>query len=127
MSLEILHVVLFIVGWVLFVLAQAQNSIRSSTNGLSGKNGWAVWFQAHAIELAVRAFVSGCFYGFILKTTEGAIEAAGLHTTATGIAGMGGFFANAVAYQITGHIPQLRVETADVAPPINPPLPPKEN
>lgn len=112
-----LNVVVFVVGWVLFVLAQAQNSIKSSTNGLQGTAGWSRWFKIHAIDLAMRAFLSGLLYGFILHTVADKISAVGFPLTSTSIAGFGGLAANALLYQFFGLVPALRVEVADLAPP----------
>jgi hypothetical protein len=110
----ILDVSVFILGWVLFVLAQAQNSVKSKTNGL---NGLGAWFQMHAVNLATRAFFSALAYGFIVHTVASKIESAGLSLTATSVAGIGGYSANALLYQFFGYLPWLRVEVADLAPP----------
>lgn len=115
----------FAVGWLLFVLAQAQNSIRSKTNNLSGKAGWANWFQMHAIELAFRAFVSALLYGYLVHTVAAKIEAVGLQFTGTSIAGFAGIAANSVLYQFFGLVPWLRVEVGELAPPEDSkPMPP---
>jgi len=112
-----LNVALFIVGWVLFMLAQAQNSIRSNSNGLQGFAGWAGWFQMHVIDLAIRAFLSACFYGFLVQQAAAKIAAAGLSIESYGVAGVSGLAANALLYQVTGLIPGLRVEVPELAPP----------
>jgi hypothetical protein len=115
----ILDVSVFVLGWVLFVLAQAQNSVKSKTNGLSTVKDW---FKMHAVNLATRAFFSALAYGFIVHTIASKIESAGLQLTATSIAGIGGYSANALLYQFFGYLPWLRVEVADQAPP-GPPQP----
>lgn len=122
---HILNVSVFVIGWLLFVLAQAQNSIKSSTNGLQGKAGWVHWLQMHAIDLLMRGFVSGLLYGFILHTVADKISALGFPLTSTSIAGFGGLAANAVLYQFFGLIPALRVEVGELAPPAGPPAPAK--
>jgi hypothetical protein len=124
-KIAVLNVVVFVIGWVLFVLAQAQNSIKSSTNGLQGKAGWAQWFKIHAIELAWRAFGSGLLYHYIVQTTANKLAGLGLSLESTSIAGFGGLAANSVLYQVFGLIPWLRVEVADLTPPAAPPDPPK--
>lgn len=114
----ILDVSVFILGWVLFVLAQAQNSVKSKTNGLTSLKAW---FSMHAVNLATRAFFSALAYGFIVHTVAQKIESAGLSLTATSIAGIGGYSANALLYQFFGYLPWLRIEVADQAPPAIPP------
>lgn len=112
-----MNVAVFVLGWALFVLAQAQNSIKSTTNGLNGNSGWGMWFKIHAIDLAMRAFISALLYGFILNTVADKISALGFPLTSTSIAGFGGLAANAVLYQFFGLVPWLRVEVAELAPP----------
>lgn len=113
-KLQILDVSVFALGWILFVLAQAQNSVKSKTNGL---NTLKSWFQLHAVNLATRAFFSGLAYGFIVHTVSSKIASVGLQLTATSVAGIGGYSANALLYQFFGYLPWLRVEVADLAPP----------
>ena len=114
---EILNISVFVLGWVLFVLAQAQNSVKSKTNGLSSLKAW---FQMHAVNLATRAFFSALGYGFIIHTVAGKVADVGLPITSTAIAGIGGYSANALLYQFFGYLPWLRVEVADLAPPAQP-------
>jgi hypothetical protein len=113
----ILDVSVFILGWVLFVLAQAQNSVKSKTNGLTSIGSY---FRMHGVNLATRAFFSALAYGFIVHTIAAKIEAVGLSLTATSVAGIGGYSANALLYQFFGYLPWLRVEVADLAPPAEP-------
>jgi hypothetical protein len=113
-KLAILNVSVFILGWLLFVLAQAQNSVKSKTNGLTTLKDW---FRVHAVNLATRAFFSALGYGFIIHTVSAKIQAVGFPVTATTIAGLGGYSANALLYQFFGYFPWLRVEVADLAPP----------
>lgn len=108
---------IFMLGWLLFVMAQAQNSVRSKTNGLTGLSGW---FRLHAVNLATRAFFSALAYGFIVHTVAVKIQAVGFPVTATVSAGVGGYSANALLYQFFGYFPWLRVEVADLAPPAPP-------
>jgi hypothetical protein len=117
-KLAVLDASVFIIGWILFVLAQAQNSVKSKTNGL---NGVSDWFKLHAVNLATRAFFSALAYGFIVHTVAQKIEAVGgLQLTATSIAGIGGYAANGLLYQLFGFMPWFRVEVADLAPPAAP-------
>lgn len=119
-----LNVAVFAIGWALFVLSQAQNSIRSSSNGLQGAAGWRAWLKLHAIDLLTRAFFSAIAYGFILNQVSTKLQAVGFNVTATTIAGCGGFMANALLYQFFGLIPGLRVEVGELAPPAPTPLVP---
>jgi hypothetical protein len=114
---EILNISVFVLGWVLFVLAQAQNSVKSKTNGLTSLKAW---FQMQAVNLATRAFFSAIAYGFIVHTVSSKVAAVGFQLTATTIAGIGGYSANALLYQFFGVLPWLRVEVADLAPPAQP-------
>ena len=123
---EVLNISVYTLGWLLFVLAQAQNSVKSKTNGLTSLREW---FQGHAVNLATRAFFSALGYGFIIHTVAGKVADVGLAITSTAIAGVGGYSANALLYQFFGYFPWLRVEVADLAPPpdqapTNPPTAP---
>ena len=114
------NIVLFVMGWVLFVAIQAQNSIRSKSNGLaSGFAGLKQWLDMHWLTLAYRAFFSGLFYGLIVHTTTQKLQGLGFPVTSFMIAGIGGWSANGLLYQIFGLIPGLRIEVADLAPPPN--------
>jgi|HubBroStandDraft_6_1064221.scaffolds.fasta_scaffold244617_2 hypothetical protein len=112
-----LQIVLFSLGWILFVLAQAQNSVHSTTNGLAGWKGFARWLQLQALNLVTRAFFSALFFGFIVNSVTSKIQAVGLSVTSTTIAGVAGYAANALLYQIFGLVPWLRVEIPDLEPP----------
>ena len=117
---HVANITLFILGWGLFVAGQAQNSIRSKTNGLpEGFAGLQQWLSYHVVNLAQRAFFSGLFYGFIVHTIAAKLEAAGFPVTSYMIAGIGGWSANGLLYQIFGMIPGMRREVADFAPPPN--------
>ncbi len=114
------NVTLYLIGWTLFVAGQAQNSVRSKSNGLApGFAGFQQWISFHLVNLAQRAFFSGLFYGFILHSVGSKLQAAGLPITSYMVAGIGGWAANGLLYQIFGLIPGLRVEVADLAPPPN--------
>jgi hypothetical protein len=112
-----LNVAVFIIGWLLFVALQIQNSVRSSSNGLQGTAGWLAWLKLHAIELMLRAFVSALLYGYIVNQVQEKIAAVGFSLTSTSIAGFGGLAANSLLYQFFGLIPWLRVEVGELAPP----------
>jgi len=114
------NITLYLMGWVLFVAGQAQNSIRSKTNGLaSGIAGLQQWLSMHLVNLAQRAFFCGLFYGFIVHTVGIKLQTAGFPITSYMTAGIGGWAANGLLYQIFGLIPGLRVEVAELAPPPN--------
>lgn len=118
--MHILNIVLFSVGWILFVAGQAQNSITSKTNGLpTGWPGIKIWLRAHAVDLARRAFFSGLAYGFLIQTVSSKLQSIGFAISAHAIAGVSGFSANNLLYQFFGLFPGLRVEVADLAPPPN--------
>ena len=118
--MHIINIALYILGWVLFVAGQAKNSVSSKTNGLpAGFPGLKLWLSAHAVNLAQRAFFSGIFYTFLIHTVASEIQKAGMPFASYTIAGLAGFCANALLYQVFGLFPGLRVEIADFAPPPN--------
>ena len=123
-----LNIFVYVMGWILYVAAQAQNSVKSKTNGLaSGWRGIAEWLAMHGVNLATRAFFSALAYGFFIHTMATKIEAVGFSITSTAIAGSSGYAANAMLYQFFGLFPGLRVEVADLAPPANAQIVPYSN
>ena len=114
-----LNIIVFAVGWILFVAAQCKNSLNSKTNGLVGWLGIRTWLLAQAVNLLTRGFFSGLAYGFLVHTFSAKIDAVGFHVTSTTIAGVAGYSANALLYQFFGLFPGLRVEVSDLAPPAN--------
>lgn len=115
-----LNITVYIIGWLLYVAAQAQNSVTSKTNGLStGATGIGEWLRMHAVNLMTRAFFSALAFTFFIHTMAEKIHAVGFAVTSTAIAGCAGYAANAMLYQFFGLFPGLRVEVADLAPPPN--------
>jgi hypothetical protein len=115
-----LNILVYWTAWILFVGAQAQNSVTSKTNGLPA--GWAgikIWLIAHAMNLVNRAFWSAVACGFFIHYVATKVAAAGLPITTTTIAAVAGYCANGLLYQFFGLFPGLRVEVADFAPPAN--------
>ena len=119
MFLEALNILVYSLGWILFVAAQAQNSIASKSNSLQGWAGLKFWLQKQGVNLATRAFFSMLAYGFLIHTVASKIDGLGFHLSAHAIAGVAGYSANAALYQFFGLFPGLRVEVADLAPPAN--------
>jgi hypothetical protein len=113
-----INVVVYAIGWLLYVAAQAQNSVASKTNGLQlGLGGIKDWLRSHAVNLMTRAFFSALAYGFCVHAIAENIHAVGFFITSTAIAGVSGYSVNAMLYQFFGFFPGLRVEVADLAPP----------
>ena len=113
-----LNIIVYAVGWILYVAAQAQNSAASKTNSLTpGWVGMKVWAGGQAVNLCTRAFFSALAFGFFIHTLTAKINAVGFSVTSTAIAGCAGYAANAMLYQFFGLFPGLRVEVADLAPP----------
>jgi hypothetical protein len=112
---------IYTLGWLLFVFAQAQNSVRSNSNGLTGWPGLLKWLKLQAVNLATRAFFSALFYTYVVQFVTGKLQAAGLALHSTAVAGVAGYAANALLYQAFGLLPWLRVEVHDLAPPTDPP------
>lgn len=121
MKPEIMHAGIYSLGWLLFVGAQAHNSVRSTANGLTGWPGYAQWLKIQWINLLTRAFFSGILYAWVMGFVTDKIQAAGLALHADAIAGIAGYAANALLYQAFGMLPFLRVEVQDLAPPANAP------
>lgn len=119
MSPNALLVLVYILGWILFVAAQAVNSVRSSANGLTGWAGFRKWLTLQAVNLLTRAFFSAILFGWVIQFVAEKIAAAGLSLHATAVAGFAGYAANALLYQAFGLMPWLRVEVQDLAPPTN--------
>jgi hypothetical protein len=125
-----LNVSMFVVGWLLFLLAQMQNSVRSTSNGLDGLTGMKKWFRLQAVNILTRAFFSAALYPTLLKAAldklDGPLHSAGLSIAAWGLAGFAGYMANTAMFQIFGLIPGLRVEIPALVPPaaVNPTPPP---
>jgi hypothetical protein len=112
-----LSVTVFVVGWILFVAAQAKNSIASKSNSLTGWAGVKTWLLNQSVNLATRAFFSALAFGFIVHDVTTKIQAVGFSLESTTIAGVSGYAANALLYQFFGLFPFLRVEISDLAPP----------
>jgi hypothetical protein len=133
MKASAIEVGLFTAGWLLFVAAQAYNSIRSTANGLTGAAGLFAWLKLQSVNLLTRAFFCSLFYGYVMQFVAQKVAAAGLTLHAYSIAGVAGYAANALLYQAFGLLPWLRVEVQDLAPPTDPakssmnPAPPKGN
>lgn len=106
-------------GWLLYVAAQAQNSVSSKTNSLVGWLGMRTWLRHNAVNLATRAFFSGLAYGFLIHSLTAKMQSVGFAITSTTVAGVAGYSANALLYQFLGLFPGLRVEMSDLAPPAN--------
>lgn len=127
-----LNVVLFALGWLLFMLAQAQNSVLSKSNGLPpGWPGIAQYLKVQAINLGIRALVSGAFYPVIVQNVTSKLTGAGFTLHSAGVAAVSGLAANAIVYQASGLLPWLRTEVSNAVPPPNvqivpgaPPAPP---
>jgi hypothetical protein len=130
--MKYMNEILYAIGWLLFVAAQAQNSVRSTTNGLSGWVGFTHWLKLQAVNLVTRAVSCIVLYGTIVHSVATKIQGVGLPFTGGAIAFFGGYAANTMLYQLFGLLPWLRVEISDLAPPPNsqivpapaPPAPP---
>lgn len=118
---KMLDLSVFWAGWILFVAAQAQNSVRSSANGLEGFAGFKRWIKLQAINLLTRVFCSAIFYGTLITWVSQKLRSVGFALEPAAISGLAGYSANAFLYQIFGLIPWLRVEIGDLAPPAKDP------
>lgn len=110
----------YAIGWILSVLAQAQNSVLSKSNGLpSGWRGIWRYIQLQAINLAIRALVSGALYSFVIGKIGSELQSIGLTLHGAAVAALSGLAANYVIYQGFGLLPWFRKEIADLVPPAN--------
>lgn len=121
MTANWINVVLYTLGWLLFVAAQAHNSVRSTANGLSGWAGLVRWLHLQAVNLTTRAFFCAILYAWLIQFVTLKIQATGLVLHAEAICGITGYASNALLYQAFGYLPFLRVEIQDLAPPSNSP------
>lgn len=112
-----MNAVIFAFFWLLFVVAQAQNSIRSTANGLDGWTGFKKWLALQAVNLTTRASFSAVLYNIIIASITAKVQSVGMPFTSAAIAAIGGYAANAMLYQIFGYLPWLRVEIHDLVPP----------
>jgi hypothetical protein len=119
MKPNLVHVLIYSAGWILFVAAQAYNSVRSSANGLYGWDGYLRWLKLQAVNLATRVFFCAILFGWVMQLVTSKIQSAGLGLESNAIAGIAGYAANALLYQAFGLLPFLRVEVQDLAPPAN--------
>jgi len=114
------QILIYAAGWLLFVVAQAQNSLLSSANSLTGWAGFKFWFRVQWVNLTTRAFFSAILYGFLIDQVSKRLQAVGFVLTGAAVAGCAGYAANALLYQAFGllakAIPGLRVEIHDLAP-----------
>lgn len=125
-----LNIVMFVLGWLLFLVGQMFNSVKSTSNGLNvSMEGVFRWLRFQALNIAMRVFFTVIFYPTLLKVAldklNGPLQSAGVGVAAWGLAGLAGYMANTALFQIFGLIPWLRVEIPSLAPP--PADPPKED
>jgi hypothetical protein len=106
----------FWIGWLLFVLGQAQNSIRSTSNSLEGWRGFLIWLRIQAVNLVTRAFFCVLLYPVLVGSMAGKLLSFGLALTFYGVAGFAGYGANAALYQFLGFFPYFRKEIPSLAP-----------
>lgn len=113
---------MYMLGWLLYLSMQIQNSIRSNTNGLEfSMAGVRRWLSISAVPTAIRAFVVVIFCPALLNgpvaKLDATLAAAGFKVTSWGLAGLAGLGSEALLYQVWGLIPGLRKEVAAAAPP----------
>jgi hypothetical protein len=113
-----LNILVYAVGWILFVAGQAKNSVTSKTNGLpTGWPGIKAWLWMHDVDLMRRAFFSALAYGFIVHSITENLSRFGFPLSSHTVAGVAGFAANNLLYQFFGLFPGLRIEVGELAPP----------
>lgn len=119
-----LLLIMYLLGVIIQVLLEAQNSVKSSSNGLPpGLPGIVQYLELQGISLLARLFLSIVFFTVILDMTQKAVGATFTSMPAWAMAGLAGYGSSAFLRQVSGLIPGLRVEVAQQAPP--PSEPPK--
>lgn len=106
--------------WLLYAVAQAQNSIRSTSNNLTGWQGLKQYLRLQGVNLVTRAAFSAVFYTSLVEDTTHHLVLIGLTLTSTAVAALAGYSANAGLYQLFGYLPWLRTELHDIVPPSEP-------
>ena len=121
---------MYFTGIVLHLFLQIQNSVRSSSNGLT--NNWAgmkKWLQLQAVSVLVRLFFSAIVFPVALSVSvhalSGTLAAAGLALPPWGLAGLAGYNVDALLNQVFGLIPWMRAEIPLLVPPPNAPCVPR--
>ena len=119
--MHILHIVIYWIAWLLFVAAQAQNSVKSKTNGLpSGWAGFQCWLEGHAVNLATRALFCAVACGFFIHYVAVKVESGWAATLLPTLSPRRRAIRRMLCFiKLFGYFPWLRVEVADLAPPPN--------
>src|SRR5678815_349321 len=102
-----LLLLMYVLGVVIQILLEAQNSIKSPTNSV---RGIVEYLELQGVRLLARLFFSLVLYTAIMAMTEKAIAAAGFTLPIWGLAGLAGYASSGFVRQISGLIPSFRVE-----------------
>jgi hypothetical protein len=117
----VLNVSIYFIGWLVFLQLQMENSIKSTSNGL-GSNwaGRAKWLKVQSSAIIARGFLCIVLYlplvQLVTNRVGPVLERAGLSNYVWGYAGLAGFFASVLVYQVLGWVPNLRKEIPELAP-----------
>lgn len=112
----LLKALIYMIGWLLHVLGQAQNALASTSNGLEGMAGLIKWIKGHAVNLLIRAFLGMCCYGFIIQYFAQKMHDSGFTTTSFAVAGVAGYAADSILKQIFANLPWLHIEDSELEP-----------
>jgi len=114
----VLTLSLYLAGFFVQLLLQAQNSVQSSSNGLpTGFAGIVKWLHLQGINSLARLFLSVMLFPFFVQATAKLVASSGVTLETWALSGIAGYSASALLNQLTGLIPALRVEIPNVAPP----------
>jgi hypothetical protein len=103
-------------GWILFVVGQCWNALRSPSNKLSGVREWLGenWYSL-IVRLFFSIILQALFISYIAEKIDTVLEAHQNWSSIAdwGVAGIAGYAANTLLYQIAGFLgSKLRAEPA---------------
>lgn len=113
---------MYIVGCLLQLALQIQNSIRSKSNGVeTGWQGIVHWLRLSLLSVMIRQFFAVIMFPAIIQgpltKLTGPLQAAGFPIPPWGIAGIFGYANGEFLNRLAGLIPGLRVEIPQLVPP----------
>jgi hypothetical protein len=112
---------MFAAGVLLQIASQANASLASASNSLSGWNGWLVWLKSHAIPIVVRAVFEFAVFGLIVKNKDALGTLFGYPIPVNlGTAVFFGFTADSALDKVGAVLPWFKVEIPKIAPPSEP-------
>ena len=103
----------YLVGVLLALALQIENSLLSKANSLEGISGAKAWLTHNLVATLLRLFACVIIEPKVIAT----ISQYGVGLTAWGSAGAAGLAASSLIQSVLGFIPQLRRDMPLIAPP----------